>query len=411
MTNIAQYLQNCSEVTCSIVSLAVMMIGGYLMTYLTRLVKLPNVTAYIVSGILLGPHVLNVIPVSFIAHSDFVGDIALAFIAFSTGEYFKIEAIRRNGFHVLAITLCDCLLTMAAVFCVIRFIFRVDLGFSIVLAALASATAPASTMMTIRQTRAHGEFVNTLIQVIALDNLVGLIEYSIVISVVSASQAGSISFHSVILPLIETVLLMLLGAAIGWLLSRVMDDLPKDERLIITLASMLIFCAVCSLFSISPLLGCMSMGALISNRSSDAIFEQMNSFAVPVLLLFFVRSGANLNIAALVSNGSSVAGASLAGIVTAYFLIRIIGKYAGAYAGCIIAGKNRTVRNYLGLALIPQAGVAIGLAALGARVLGGETGEALSNIILATSVLYELVGPACAKAALHLAGSYNESDQ
>ncbi len=170
---------------------------------------------------------------------------------------------------------------------------------------------------------------------------------------------------------------------------------------------MFVFCGVCSVLDISPLLGCMSMGMVYVNVSGDEeLFDSLSRFSPPLLLMFFVRSGVSFDLGALFGAGGSVGSSPLIVIGVIYFIVRIVGKYSGAWLGCLTVRKDKNVRNYLGLALIPQAGVAIGLAALGARILGGETGNALQTIILSSSVLYELIGPASAKAALFLSKSY-----
>ncbi|MBQ4233438.1 MAG: cation:proton antiporter, partial [Firmicutes bacterium] len=167
-------------------------------------------------------------------------------------------------------------------------------------------------------------------------------------------------------------------------------------------------CGVCAALDVSPLLGCMSMGTVYMNMSDDdRLFKQLNYFSPPILLLFFVRSGLNFRLEMLTDMESAISGIPLLLIGVLYFIVRILGKYAGAWLGCFAVKKDRLVRDYLGLALVPQAGVAIGLAALGARTLGGQTGAALETIILASSVLYELIGPACAKLSLYLSHSYS----
>ena len=182
----------------------------------------------------------------------------------------------------------------------------------------------------------------------------------------------------------------------------------NDNRLIISVSLIFAFCGICALLDVSPLLGCMSMGTVYINITNDEkLFKQLNYFTPPILLLFFVRSGLSFRLDALVNNSTAVGNTPLLVIGVVYFVVRIVGKYAGAFLGCLITGKPKEVRNYLGLALIPQAGVAIGLAALGARTLGGETGVALETVILSSSVLYELVGPACAKLSLYLSKSYS----
>ena len=277
------------------------------------------------------------------------------------------------------------------------------------LSALASATAPASTMMTIRQTGAKGDFVNTLLQVVALDDIVCLVIYSISISVAksSLSDAG-INAWDIIKPILLNLGVLVAGGFFGVLLKILMPKKRStDNKLIIGIATIFTFCGLCIFLDISPLLGCMSMGMVYINISGDdKFFKQMNYFAPPILLLFFVRSGINFKLDSLFST-SMMGAVPLIVVGLLYFVIRIVGKYSGAFIGCSVVKKDKNVRNYLGLALIPQAGVAIGLAAMGARTLGGTMGAELETIILASSVLYELIGPACAKLSLYLSKSYS----
>ena len=394
-----------------IISIALMLFLGFSMTRLTKRLRLPNVTAYIITGILLGPYVLGLIPVSVINGMDFLSDIALAFIAFSTGEFFTVETLKRNGPKVVVITVFEACLATVVVFLVTYCLMGVDLVFSIVLSALASATAPASTMMTIRQTGARGDFVDTLLQVVALDDVVGLIEYSIAISLALAVSTGSsgLSVASVLKPIAVNVGVLLLGGCFGVFLKLLMPQKrSKDNRLIISVSLLFAFCGICAMVDVSPLLGCMSMGTVYINITHDEkLFKQLNYFTPPILLLFFVQSGLSFQLDALVNTSAAVGTTPLLMVGVVYFFVRILGKYAGAFLGCLLTGKPKEVRDYLGLALIPQAGVAIGLAALGARTIGGETGIALETVILASSVLYELIGPACAKLSLYLSKSYS----
>ncbi len=409
MDNLYEFLGIDSDVAIIILSVSAMLIGGYLMTRITKKLKLPNVTAYIVTGILIGPYVLNLVPSQVVSGTAFLPDIALAFIAFSTGEFFRFGALKKNGIKVVIITLAEALAAAFAVFILTFFILRLDLAFSIVLSALATATAPASTMMTIRQTHAHGDYVDTLLQVVALDDVVGLVIYSIAISVATASISGAApGVSSILLPLGKNLVVIIVGALFGLILKLMIGEHSTDNRLIIAVAVLFTFCGLCAIIDISPLLGCMFIGTVYINTTDDErLFAQLNYFSPPLLLLFFVRSGISFNLGALTTKGS-VGNVPLLIIGILYFLIRIVGKYAGAFCGCIFAHKSKEVRNFLGLALIPQAGVAIGLAALGARTLGGDTGNALETIILSSSVLYELIGPACAKLGLHLSHSYSD---
>lgn len=393
-----------------ILSVAIIMLSGFLMTRITKKLRLPNVTAYILVGILLGPFCLDAIPQSFIDGTEFLSDIALAFISFGTGEFFKLAALRKNGAKVVVITVFEACFAFLLVFFVMAVILKVEFAFSIVLAALAAATAPASTLMTIRQTRAKGDFVDTLLQVIALDNVISLFAYSIAISLAVAAVSGAAILPSdVFLPILKNIGVMLLGALFGGLMCLLIQKKRSDDnRLIISVALLFAFCGICTVVDISPLLGCMSMGMIYANMAKDdKLFKQLNYFNPPFMLLFFVRSGLSFDISALFESGAGFGGVSLLVIGLLYFVVRMVGKYAGAFLGSAVTRKGAAVRNYLGLALIPQAGVSIGLATLGARTLGGEMGSALLTVILASGILYELVGPVCAKLSLYLSGSYS----
>ena len=364
MHTFRQLIEAAQPAASVIISVALMLLSGFLMTRLTKLLRLPNVTAYIIAGILIGPYCLDLVPQRIIDGMDFLSDVALAFIAFSTGEFFKLSVLKKNGWKVVWITLLEAFAASAFVFVLTFFVFRLELAFSVVLAALASATAPASTMMTIRQTKAKGDFVDTLLQVVAL---VGL------------------------------VMKLLMPA-----------KRSTDNKLIISVALLFAFCGVCAMMEVSPLLGCMAMGTVYTNiAENDKLFKQLGYFSPPILLLFFVRSGMNFKLNALFSASGNLGGVPLIAVGVGYFIVRILGKYVGAWLGCAAVGKEKRTRKYLGLALIPQAGVAIGLAALGARTLGGVMGNDLETIILASSILYELLGPGCAKLALYLSGSYS----
>ncbi|MBQ7538084.1 MAG: cation:proton antiporter [Treponema sp.] len=398
-----------SSVSAAIISISIILLSGFLMTRVTKRLRLPNVTAYIVAGILIGPFCLNLVPKPIIDGTEFLPDIALAFIAFSTGQFFRFDVLKKNGRKVVVITLFEALLASLLVFILTFFVLRLNLAFSIVLAALAATTAPASTMMTIRQTGAKGDFVETLLQVVALDDIVGLLAYSVAISIALHSATGeAFSIARVFNPILTNALVLFLGAVFGVGLSLLVKPRSSDNRLIISVALLFAFCGICTIFEISPLLGCMSMGTVYINMTDDdKLFKQLNYFSPPFLLMFFVRSGMSFDLPSLVNASGSIGSSPLILIGVLYFVIRILGKYAGAFLGCLMAKKPKETRNYLGLALIPQAGVAIGLAALGARTLGGETGNALETIILASSVLYELIGPASAKLSLYLSKSYS----
>ena len=235
-------------------------------------------------------------------------------------------------------------------------------------------------------------------EVVALDDAVSLIAFSVCTVVVqNLNDSRAMDFGLVLRPLFLNLAALAVGVLGGWLLSRLITEgRSQDHRLVLVVAIILGVSGVCTLFDVSPLLSCMACGTAYCNISgSKKLFKQLNAFAPPVLLLFFVLSGMRLNVPAL-------AGAGIIGV--GYFIVRIAGKYAGAFLGAAAAKCDAATRNYLGLALIPQAGVSIGLAVLGQRMLPPEMGTLLSTIILSSAVLYEMIGPASAKVSMVLAG-------
>lgn len=401
-----------SPVAPIILSVALMIFFGFAFTRLTKRLRLPSVTAYIAAGILLGPYALDLVPEEVVGGMAFLSDIALGFIAFGVGEFFKLSAIRKNGWRPLVITLFEALLSSLLVFFATYFLLGLDFSFSLVLAALASATSPASTVMTIRQTRARGDFVDTLLQTMTLGNVISLLAYSAAISVaVAALGGGALSLDTVAMPILRNLLGIAVGCVLGFVLRLLIPEgRSTDNRLIIVVGILFLFCGACSLIDVSPLLGCMMIGAVYTNLGGDdKLFLQVAYFSPPILLLFFVRSGLGFRIDALFASGGSFITLPLILVGLVYFLVRIVGKVGGAYLGCLAVGKERRIRRYLGLAEIPQASVAIGLAVLGSRALGGEVGTTLETVVVAAGVLYEIVGPVVAKLALYLSGSYTDS--
>lgn len=384
-----------------LIGLAVILLCGFFVTRFTKRLKLPKVSGYILAGILIGPHCLHVIPRDMVEALGFVSDIALAFIAFGVGKFFKRETLRETGAAVILITLSESLVAGALVTVVMGTLFRLDLSMSLLLGAIATATAPASTMMTINQYHARGEFVNTLLQVVALDDVVCLLVFSVAAAVVTALDSGSLSVAGILLPVVSNLAFMGLGAVFGLVLYRLLwPHRSTDNRLILTVALLLGLSGLCTVFDVSPLLSCMVFGAVYRNKAQDKeLFRQINLFTPPIMLMFFVVSGMNLDVGMLGSFG-------LVGV--GYFVTRILGKYLGAWLGCAAVKSSPAVRNYLGVALIPQAGVAIGLAYLARRILPESIGGLLMTIILASSVLYELIGPVCAKGALIWSGAISK---
>ncbi len=394
--NLHKYYSGLNGTTSVLLALAIIMFAGFLMTRLTKLLKLPNVTGYIIAGILIGPSVFGLVSKGFISNMGFVSDIALAFIAFDVGKFFKKEMLKKTSCRIFLITFFEALLSGALVTLLLKIVFKLPLSFSFLLGAIATATSPASIMMTINQYHARGDFVNTLLQVITLNNVICLFVFSITTSIITANS-GTLNVFTILMPIIYNFIVIIIGFLCGLLLGSLLRHRSKDNRLIIAVAMLLGLAGICTIFNISPLLSCMVFGATYINFKKDnELYKQLNNFTPPIMSLFFVLSGMSLNFSALKTAG-------LIGI--SFFLLRFLGKYIGAYLGSMIARKDQKTRKYLGLALLPQAGVAIGLAFLGVRMLPEGLGNMLLTIVLSSSVLFELIGPACAKMSLFCAGS------
>ena len=366
-----------------LLGVAILLTAGFLMTRLTRRLHLPNVTGYILAGILVGPYALNLIPAWLSGGMEFVTDLALSYIAFSAGRYFRIADLKRSGGKVLAVTLAEALCAAVAVTLTMIFVFRLSVPFALLLGAIGCATAP---------------FVNLLLQVTALDDAVALTAFSVCTAVVNALQTGHIQFADVALPLLWNLGAVALGLALAVLLRWLAGQGHSQAHTLVLVNAVLLFLSgLCSTLGISPLLACMALGAGYVNLGGEKrLFKRMDKFSPPFLLLFFALSGLRLNIPSLATAGV---------IGVAYFFVRIAGKYAGASSGAALCRADPSIIKYLGLALTPQAGVSIGLAVLGQRMLPAAEGTMLATIILSSAVLYELTGPACAKLALLRSGA------
>jgi Kef-type K+ transport system membrane component KefB len=330
---------------------------------------------------------------------SFISDIALSFIAFGVGRYFSISTLKATGKKVFLITILESVLAGILVTLVIGLSFP-DKGwtFALLLGAIATATAPASTMMTIRQYGAKGDFVNLLLEVVSLDDAVCLFCYTLAITIINTTQGGSATVMDIVMPIVWNIVFIAVGLLFGFVHSKLMNAKRSlDNRLILTLGMLFIIDGACAIVGISPLMSCMVFGATYVNLKKDQeLFSQVDGFAPPIMCLFFVLSGMNMDFSQF-----SVIG--LIGVI--YFFVRILGKYAGAWVGCKISREDKKVTNYLGLALIPQAGVAIGLAVLAKRMLPTDIGNEFYAIIICSSVLYEMIGPALAKVALVKSGA------
>lgn len=396
-------LFNFHDSATTILLFALILGAGFLMTRITKLARLPHVTGYLLAGILIGPSGLKLVDIAVVQSLDVVTDIALAIIAFSVGRFFRLPMLRSNGGKAIVLTLFESLTAAVVVTFGMRFLFGLSWEFCIMLGAIGSATAPASTMMTIRQYHATGPFVETVLQVTALDDAVALIAFSVSAAIIQAIDTGAVNFLTLFIPIFKNFLTLIVAFGIAFLLKYLIAKRHSDDhRLVVLMIAIFGLTGFCSILSVSPLLSCMVLGATYVNISDDEqLFRLLNFFAPPILLTFFVVSGMKLDLQML-----RVAG--IMGVV--YFFIRIVGKYLGAFAGASVLKMDKSIRNYLGLALCPQAGVSIGLAALGNRLLPPDLANLLTTIILSSAVLYELVGPASAKLSLVLSGAITKEN-
>ena len=399
-----------------VISLGIILILGFLMTRLTKHLKLPNVIAYLIVGILIGPSLINLIPGEFISRTSFISDVALVFVAFTAGEFFKFAVIKKSLGKSIAITAIESIVTFALVFVTCFFIFGSDeIPFCLLLASLASATAPTSTIMTIKQTGSKGNYVTTLLEVLAIDGVFALILYTVSISVfVGVADGNTLSFVDIGWPLLKMIICLVIGVAFGFALKFLISSKrTTGNRLIIVVAVLLLFCGVCSLFGQSPLLGGIAIGTIYTNlcktKDEEKVFAQVNYFMPPIMLIFFVRGGMSLDFSVF-TQSSTLTVVPFIVIVLIFLVVRFIGKYGGTFVGSLVTAQPKKTRNFLGFGLIPQASVAIALATMAAITLEAyghnEYATALLAVILASSIIFELIGPVLAKLGLYLSHSY-----
>ena len=420
---------------------AVLLLVALLSTRLMRLIKLPNVTGYIITGIIMGPFLFGVLfnnfsyenikdglIYGFVKNLGWVSTVALGFIAFSIGTSFKINTIKALGKRVMVITVLEALgasLLVIAALLAAHFIFPqyVSLELALTLAAIASATAPAATLMVIKQYRAHGPLVDTLLPVVALDDAAALILFAILFQIASALAGGSISAYAIIVkPLLEISISLGVGVVLGFVVSLANRFFKsRNNRLIWCIFS--VFAAlgfyylfkspVMGGFELSSLLTCMMAGAIYTNfeKESGRTLDVMDRFTSPIYMMFFVISGASLDLT-IFFNGD---GLVVILIAVTYIIFRVIGKWSGAYIGASITRCEPQVKKYIGFALVPQAGVAIGLSSTAYTLFSQnpateKTGALILAIILTSTLVYELIGPMVAKFALKKAHEIPEEN-
>ena len=385
--------------------LGLAMAAGLLSTRLMKLLNLPNVTGYLIIGLLLGPFVGHLFSEQAISDFSILSDIALGFIAFSIGCEFKLSSLKKIGGKVVVITLFQALLT-AVVVALAVFAFSGDVALSLTLGAIATATAPAATLMVVRQYKAKGPVVDTLLPVVAFDDAVGLIVFSVLLSIskVVATNSSLTAEAILLAPLVEIFLSLAIGAALGALLALVMRFFKsRANRLTLMITTVFLGVGLTKLFafidwySLSSLLLCMMIGAVFANMRSDSnlVVEGVDRWTPPLFMFFFILSGAELDVRVIVTVG-------LIGVV--YIVARSVGKYFGAYLGALSTKSDKNIRHYLGFALLPQAGVAIGMAKVVSEEMPSDIGVKIVTVVLCSVLFFELVGPIITKLALMRAG-------
>ena len=405
-----------------LLAIGLAMFAGLFLSRLPSRYNLPDVTSYLVAGLLIGPLCLGALGIpnlglpsyEFVEKLSLISDVSLGFIAFSIGNEFRMEELKHIGRQATVIAIFQALAATAFVDVglLILHLFLGDalpVSTCIVLGAIATATAPAATVMVINQYKAKGPLTNILLPIVALDDAVGLIVFAVSTGIAKALTSGSVNLISVLLnPAIEIVASLAMGAMLGWVFSVVEKFFnSRSKRLSLAVA----FVFLCTAFSkveldfasgvsigFSPLLVCMMCGTIFCNLCdfSEEIMYRTDRWTAPVYVLFFVLSGAELDLRVFAS-------AAVVGIGLVYILMRSAGKILGAGISSRFMKCPPTVCRYLGITLLPQAGVALGMSATVAADFGAE-GAIMRNIVLFSVLIYELVGPILTKQALSAAG-------
>ena len=404
-----------------LLSLSVAMFAGLLMTRPLSRFHLPDVTAYLIAGVLIGPCCLGLLHIPGLGFGSFeeleglklISNVALGFIAFSIGNEFRLSQLRETGRQALVIGILQAvaatLLVDAAL--LIFHLIRPDVlsvPAAITLGAIAAATAPAATLMVVRQYKAKGKLTDLLLPIVALDDAVGLILFAVSFGIAEAMCSGAVDVVGIVInPLLEILGSLVMGAVAGWMLTQLEKLFHSNtNRLAMSIGFVFVTVALSMLeipaggnakLGFSSLLVCMMLGSVFCNLCplSEEIMKNADRWTAPLLVLFFVLSGAELELGVFLQFSSV-----LVGIV--YIIARSLGKYYGARESARLVGCDGNVVKYLGITLLPQAGVALGMCVTAATLPGD--GKMIRNIVLFAVLIYELVGPLMTKWALTKAG-------
>ncbi|MHC4269674.1 MAG: cation:proton antiporter [Planctomycetota bacterium] len=385
----------------SILCLGIILVGAIVAEKTVNYFRIPAITSYILLGILIGPHALNITGNGLILSTELLSNIVLGLIAFHIGRNFSLENFKKIGKAVLSISLS---VTLSTLFCVTAglYIFaNQSFYMALIFGAISTATAPATTMIIIRQYRARGTFTDILIGTVAIDDAWGIMIFSLCLSVAQTFQYGNASELFVLFALGKAIAMIILSVILGltmaYIVSWVSAKLKRPEvMLTFILGAIFINTGISIFFNASPLLSNMFFGAVLVNIDKTAFryFESVSKVDWPLYVMFYVFAGAGLEIGLLSSLG-------LVGSI--YIASRIMGRVGGGYVGGLLSGTDSKVRIYMGIALMPQAGVAIGLAMLAKTILH-DSGATIFNTIIITTVIYEILGPIATRYALSKAG-------
>ena len=386
----------------ALLSIAIVLFSGLFFGKLVTYIKLPNVTGYLIGGLIIGPSVLNILSTESIASLGLISQIALGFIAFTIGLSFKVNYFKRMGWTPVVIALFEA--TLAVLFVQIALVLAgFDLSMAIVLGAIAAATAPAATVMVIKQYKAKGPVTDTLLSVVAIDDAIALILFGFAAAIAQTILGTNISTNlllTILNPIWEIILALLVGVVIGFLFKYVLKIFAtRAGRLSVLIGGVFLITGVATQLGVSELLANMAGGMVLTNISLDAQrMDEMTDFITPpIYMMFFVISGARLQLSIIPTIG-------LVGII--YILFRVVGKLTGAYIGARVMNASKDIQKYLGPMLIPQAGVAIGLTTIAERLVPEHAAE-ITAVVLVGTLVYELIGPIITKISLEKAGETN----
>lgn len=385
--------------------LGTILLVGFIVAKLLGLLKFPEVTGYLIAGILIGPSVFGFIPEEAVKSFDIISEVALAFIAFSIGAELKFDDLKKVGKAIFLITILEALVAFFLV-TVVMLLLKQSLPFSLAIGSIACATAPAATLMVIKQYKAEGPLVRTLIPVVALDDGVCIIAFGVASTLAqNMIQGGAFSMMNMVgKPIIQIFSALALGIVTGIIMVKAMNFMKNQGQIQVAFIGVIFLLAAISLrFDLSSLLTMMAFGTTICNTSSNEVkvFTAIEVITPAIFLCFFVLSGADLDLSSLTKVG--VLGA-------AYVVARVIGKALGAGIGAKIGSLSSSVQQNLGFCLVPQAGVAIGLSLIAKRIIPAPHGAAIRDIILSATVIYELIGPLLTKMALFRAGEIKKEN-